>query len=209
MIRILIADDHIIVRKGLKQILLEEFPSAHIKEVSDAEELIDETFSSKYDVVISDISMPGRSGLDALHQIRESRPKLPVLILSIHPEDQYAIRVLKAGASGYLNKGLAAEELVKAVRKVLSGEKYISGAVADKLAATLNNSNDKELHSLLSNREFDVLKLLASGKSVKEIAERISLSMTTVSTYRFRIMIKMQMKTNADLTRYAIDHKLL
>jgi two-component system, NarL family, invasion response regulator UvrY len=209
MIRILIADDHIIVRKGLRQILLEEFPSAQIKEVSDAEEMIKKIVGGKWDVVISDISMPGRSGLDALHQIKESRPKLPVLILSIHPEDQYAIRVLKAGASGYLNKGLAAEELVKAVRKVLSGKKYISAAVADKLAATLNHNSDKEPHNLLSNREFDVMKLLAAGKSVSEIAESISLSLTTVSTYRFRIMIKMQMKTNADLTRYALDHKLL
>jgi Response regulator containing a CheY-like receiver domain and an HTH DNA-binding domain len=209
MIRILIADDHIIVRKGLRQILLEEFPSAQIREVSDAEEMIKKIVGGKWDVVISDISMPGRSGLDALHQIKESRPNLPVLILSIHPEDQYAIRVLKAGASGYLNKGLAAEELVKAVRKVLSGKKYISAAVADKLAATLNHNPDKEPHSLLSNREFDVMKLLAAGKSVTEIAESISLSLTTVSTYRFRIMIKMQMKTNADLTRYALDHKLL
>jgi DNA-binding NarL/FixJ family response regulator len=209
MIRILIADDHIIVRKGLKQILLEEFPNALIKEVSDAEEMVSKIMSSKWDVVISDISMPGRSGLDALHQVRESHPKLPVLILSIHPEDQYAIRVLKAGAAGYLNKGLAAEELVKAVRRVLSGKKYISAAVADKLAASLDRNQEKEPHHLLSNREFDVMKLLAAGKSVSQIASRISLSLTTVSTYRFRIMIKMQMKTNADLTRYAIDHKLL
>ena len=208
MIKILIADDHIIVRKGLRQILLEEFPSAHIREVSDAEELVKKVITDKWDVVISDLSMPGRSGLDALHQIKESHPKLPVLILSIHPEDQYAIRVLKAGAAGYLNKGLAAEELVKAVRRVLGGKRYISSAVADKLADSLHQNHDKESHELLSNREFDVMKLLAAGKSITEIAESMSLSITTVSTYRFRIMIKMQMKTNADLTRYVMDHQL-
>ncbi|HEY6977703.1 MAG TPA: response regulator transcription factor [Chitinophagaceae bacterium] len=209
MIKILIADDHTVVRRGLKQILLEEFPSAFIEEVADAEELIKKVMKNEWDVIISDLSMPGRSGLESLQQIKQYHPKLPVLILSVYPEDQYAIRVLKAGASGYLNKDLAPEELVKAVNCVLAGKKYITASIAEKLASALDLDSEKALHEFLSDREFEVLKLLAAGKSVSDIAEQLSLSVTTVSTYRARIMTKMNLRTNADLTLYAIEHKLL
>ena len=209
MLRILIADDHSVVRKGLKQILLEEYPSAIIEEVPDAEDMIKKVMHSKWDVVISDMSMPGRSGLDALQQVKQFYPNLPVLILSIHPEEHYAIRVLKAGASGYLSKSSASEELVKAVQTVLMGKKYISAPVAEKLASSFTSNSSKLAHELLSDREFDVMKLLATGKSVSDIADLLSLSVTTISTYRARIMTKMNLKTNSDLTKYAIENKLI
>src|SRR5579862_3536740 len=191
MKHILIADDHSVVRRGLKQILLEAFPFAEIVEVADAEEMFKKILKHKWDVVISDISMPGRSGLEVLQQIKQDQPKLPVLILSVHSEDQYALRVLKAGASGYLNKDSAPEELINAVQRVLLGKKYITPSIAEKLAATLGHDAEKPPHEYLSNREFDVLKQIASGKSVSDIAEALSLSITTVSTYRARIMVKM------------------
>lgn len=209
MLRILIADDHTVVRKGLRQILLDEFPTAVIEEVADAEELINKVMTAKWDVVVSDLSMPGRSGLDALQQIKLSHPDLPVLILSIHPEEQYALRALKSGASGYLSKDTAPDELVKAVQKVLLGKKYISQAIAEKLADTFSSDAVMQPHESLSDREFDVMKFLANGKSVSEIAEMLSLSVTTVSTYRARVMIKMDMKSNSGLTKYAIENKLL
>jgi two-component system, NarL family, invasion response regulator UvrY len=209
MLKILIADDHTVVRKGLKQILLEEFHSALVEEVADAEELLKKLMKGEWDVVISDLSMPGRSGLEALQQIRQYYPKLPVLILSAHSEEHYAIRVLKAGAAGYLSKDSAAEELVKAVNRVLSGRKYITSSIAEKLADTLDHDNGKLSHENLSDREFEVLKLLAAGKSVSDIAASLSLSVTTVSTYRARVMVKMNMKTNADLTLYAVENKLI
>ncbi len=209
MIRVLIADDHTVVRRGLKQILLEGFPTALVEEVPDAEELIKRVMQSEWDVIISDLSMPGRSGLDALQQIKQFNPKLPVLILSIHPEEHYALRVLKAGASGYLSKDSAPDELVTAVNKVLIGKKYITDSIAEKLASVLDKDSNKAPHEFLSDREFSVLKLLAAGKSVSDIAESLFLSVTTVSTYRSRIMSKMDMKSNADLTLYAVEHKLL
>lgn len=209
MIRILIADDHHVVRKGLRQILLDEFPASVIEEVADAEELIKKVMHAQWDVVISDLSMPGRSGLDALQQIKLSYPDLPVLILSIHPEEQYALRALKSGASGYLSKDAAPDELVKAVKKVMLGKKYISQAIAEKLASSFSSDSLLSPHENLSDREFDVMKLLANGKSVSEIAERLSLSVTTVSTYRARVMVKMNLKSNSDLTRYAIEYKLI
>ena len=153
--------------------------------------------------------MPGRSGLEALQQIKQIQPKLPVLILSIHPEEQYAIRVLKSGAAGYLSKDLAPEELVNAVQRVMLGKKYITASVAEKLASVFDQDNNKAPHESLSDREFSVLKMLAKGKSVSEIAELLFLSVTTVSTYRARIMTKMNMKSNADLTLYSIEHKLM
>jgi two-component system invasion response regulator UvrY len=209
MRRFLIADDHSVVRKGLKQILLDAFPSAFVEEVIDAEDLFKKVMEEEWDVVITDISMPGRSGLEVLQQIRQSLPKLPVLVLSVHSEDQYAIRVLKAGASGYLTKSLAPEELVKAVNRVMIGKKYITTSIAEKLATTLDQDAEKLPHEHLSDREFEVLKLLAAGKSVSDIAEKISLSPTTVSTYRARIMAKMNLKNNADLTLYSIENKLM
>ncbi len=209
MLRILIADDHTVVRKGLRQILLDEFPTAVIEEVSDAEELIKFVMTAKWDVVVSDLSMPGRSGLDALQQIKLSHPDLPVLILSIHPQEHYALRALKSGASGYLSKDTAPDELVKAVQKVLLGKKYISQSIAEKLADTFSADSSSSPHETLSDREFDVMKLLANGKSVSEIAEMLSLSVTTVSTYRARVMVKMNLKSNSDLTKYAIENNLL
>lgn len=209
MIRILIADDHSVVRRGLRQILTEGFPNVQIDEVGDADSMIKKFMDSEYDVVISDLSMPGRSGLEGLQQIKQINPKIPVLILSIYPEEQYALRLLKAGASGYLNKDLAPEELVNAVQRVLLGKRYITPTIAEKLASSLDSASEKEPHEILSDREFSVLKMLATGKSVSEIAETLYLSVTTVSTYRARILTKMGLKTNADLTLYAIEHKLI
>ena len=207
--KVLVADDHAIVRKGLKQILLDEYPFGEIEECSNAEELLQKANDGDWDVIISDISMPGRSGLEALHQIRLSHPRLPVLILSMHPEEQYAIRALKAGASGYCSKDQAHEELVNAVKKVLTGKKYITPSLAETLATQLEEENQPEPFNRLSDREFDVFKLLAGGKSVSEIAENLSLSATTISTYRARILGKMSFKTNADLIRYALEKKLV
>ena len=209
MLRILIADDHTVVRKGLRQILLDEFPAAEIEEVADGGELVKKVMNAKWDVVVSDLSMPGRSGLDALQQIKLTHPNLPVLILSIHPEEQYALRALKSGAAGYLSKDTAPDELVKAVQKVLLGKKYISQAIAEKLANTFSSDASMQPHENLSDREFDVMKFLANGKSVSEIAEMLSLSVTTVSTYRARVMTKMNLKSNSDLTKYAIENNLL
>ena len=209
MLRILIADDHAIIRKGLKQILLEEYPSAVIEEVNDAEAAIKKTITNEWDILICDLSMPGRSGLDVLQHVKQNSLKLPVLILSIHPEEQYAIRALKAGAAGYLSKDAATEELVKAVQRILQGRKYISSSLAEIMASELDQETTKPPHELLSDREFHVFKLIADGKSVSEIAEQLSLSITTVSTYRSRILEKMDIKTNADMTRYALEKKLI
>ena len=208
MLRVLIADDHAIVRKGLKQLLLEEYPFAFIDEVQDAESLIAKLVTCEWDVIVCDLSMPGRSGLEALEQIKETCPNLPVLIMSIYPEDQYALRVLKGGASGYLNKENIHKELIPAIKTAKLGKKFITPTIAEILAESLN-SDTVEKHELLSNRELDVFKLIASGKSITEIAEQLSLSITTISTYRSRILDKMQMHTNADLTRYAIEKNLI
>ena len=209
MLKILIADDHAVVRKGLKQILLEEYPSAQIGEVSDAESLLAEIIKDDWNIVITDMNMPGRSGLDALTQIKQMAPQLPVLIMSMYPEDQYALRVLKAGASGYLGKDNIHDDIIKAIQAVQLGKKFITAAVAEKLADSLGEDKALQLHETLSDREFEVLKLLASGKAVSDIASQLSLSATTVSTYRARIMEKMNMRTNAELTRYALEKKLI
>ena len=210
MLRILIADDHTVVRKGLRQILLEEFPSAEITETADAAALFMKVLKEEWDVVITDISMPDKSGLEVLQQIRRDQPRLPVLILSAHSEDQYAIRALKAGASGYLCKDAASDELVIAIRRILMGKKYITSSLAEKLAFHLDqDDSDRPAHETLSDREFEVMKFLASGKVVSEIASQLCLSVTTISTYRARILTKMNMKTNYDLTRYAMENNLL
>ncbi|HEY6502931.1 MAG TPA: response regulator transcription factor [Chitinophagaceae bacterium] len=209
MIKILIADDHAVVRKGLKQILLEEYPSAKIGEVADAESLLAEVTKDEWDIVICDMNMPGRSGLDALTQIKQLAPQLPVLIMSMYPEDQYALRVLKAGASGYLGKENIHDDVIRAVQTVQLGKKFITPTIAEKLANALGENNSLQPHETLSDREFDVFKLLASGKAVSDIAMQLSLSATTVSTYRSRIMEKMNMRTNAELTRYAIEKNLI
>jgi two-component system invasion response regulator UvrY len=208
--RILIADDHAIVRKGIRQLLVEEYPSATIEEVGDSESLITKTNTENWDVVICDLDMPGRSGLDAMHQIRAIHPKLPVLIMSIYPEEQYARRLLKAGAAGYLNKDAATADLAKALRQILQGRKYISPAVAQIIADDVaQDRGDMALHESLSNREFEIFKLIASGMSVSEIADKLTLSSPTISTHRARILAKMNMRTNSELTRYALDNKLI
>lgn len=209
MKRILIADDHAIVRRGLRLLLLEEYPSAEIGEAGDAETLINKIIQQEWDVVICDISMPGRSGLDALSQIKQMSPKLPVLIMSMYPEDQYALRVLKAGAAGYLGKETIHDDIVKAIQTVELGKKFITSTIAEKLAKAFEEDSDDQLHEKLSDREFDVFKMLASGKAVSEIANQFALSVTTVSTYRSRVLEKMGMKSNADLTRYALEKKLI
>ena len=209
MLKILIADDHAVVRKGLKQILLEEYPSAQIGEVADAESLISEIVANQWSVVICDMNMPGRSGLDALSQIKQIAPHVPVLIMSMYPEEQYALRVLKAGASGYLGKESIHDHIISAIQTVQLGKKFITPSVAEKLADAVRDDAGQDPHELLSDREFDVFKLLAGGKSVSEIAAQLSLSTTTVSTYRTRIMGKMNIKTNAELTRYALERKII
>ncbi|NJO24557.1 MAG: response regulator transcription factor [Bacteroidia bacterium] len=209
MTRILIADDHAIVRKGLRQLILDEYPSAVISEVNDVESLVSQVLKAEWDVIICDISMPGRSGVEALQQVKQMKPEIPVLIMSMHSEDQYALRVMKAGASGYLSKDTVHEDLIRAIQTIRQGRKFITAAVAEKLANAFETDAKKKPHELLSDREFDVLKMLAGGKSVSEIAEQLLLSPTTVSTYRSRILEKMTMKTNADLTRYSIEHNLI
>lgn len=210
MINIIIADDHAIVRRGLKQILLERYPFVNIAEAGDVETLISEVVKQEWDVVICDMSMPGRSGLDALQQIKQIAPRLPVLIMSMYPEDQYALRVLKAGASGYLGKETIHDDLITAIETVKLGKRFITPSIAEKLADSFyGGESEKALHEALSDREFDVFKLLASGKPISEIAEQLSLSATTVSTYRSRIMEKMNMRNNAELTRYGIENALI
>lgn len=209
MLRILIADDHAIVRRGLKQVILEEYPSAVIKEVADAEDLLKEVIGQDWNIVICDMNMPGRSGLDALNQIKQASPQLPVLIMSMYPEDQYALRVLKAGAAGYLGKDSIHDDIIKAIQTLQLGKKFITPSIAEKLASSLGQDTNLQSHEMLSDREFDVFKLLASGKSVSEIASQLSLSATTVSTYRSRIMEKMGIQSNAGLTRYALEKNLI
>ena len=209
MNKILIADDHAIVRKGLKQLLLEQYPFADIGEAGDVEKLISEVIRQEWDVVICDMNMPGRSGLDALQQIKQISPKLPVLIMSMYPEDQYALRVLKAGAAGYLGKETIHDNIIEAVETVKRGKKFITPSIAEKLADSFLMPTNIGLHEKLSDREFDVFKLLASGKSISEIALQLFISATTVSTYRSRIMEKMNIANNAGLTRYAIENNLI
>ena len=209
MIKVLIADDHAVVRQGLKQILSEQPDMKVLGEAGSVPELLDHIRKQQWDIVVLDISMPGRGGLEGLKELKQEQPKLPVLILSIHPEDQFAVRALKTGASGYLTKDSAPEELVQAIRKVLTGRKYISPGLAEKLATDLQTDTARPLHEALSDREFQILRLIASGISVTEIANKLSLSVKTVSTYRTRILEKMKMKTSAELMRYAIKHQLV
>lgn len=205
--KILLADDHSFIRLGLVQILKDEFPNALITEVSDGVSLLKEVMKGSWDLVISDLDMPGRGGLEALEQIKQMRPLLPVLILSIFPEDLYAIRVLKAGAAGYLNKNAAPNELVSAVRKILTGRKYITEDIAEKLL--LYQVVPQKPHEQLSNRELEVFKLLAEGRTISQIAEILSLATTTISSHRSKILEKLHVTTNSDLTRYAISNGIL
>jgi two-component system invasion response regulator UvrY len=207
--RILITDDHAVVRQGLKQILAEEFKRAEFGEAASATEAIDRVWKENWDVVVLDITMPGRSGLEVLKEIKKSKPKLPVLVLSMHPEDQFAVRLLKIGASGYMTKESAPNELVGAVKKVMAGGRYISGSLAEKMASYLAIDVQTPPHERLSDREFLVLRLIASGKTPTVIAKELGLSVKTISTYRMRILEKMDMANNAELTHYAIQNSLV
>jgi two-component system invasion response regulator UvrY len=207
--RILITDDHAVVRQGLKQILAEEFKRAEFGEASNVQEAIDKVWKEPWDVVVLDITMPGRSGLEVLKEIKKSRPKLPVLMLSMHPEDQFAVRLLKIGASGYMTKESAPQELVGAVKKVVAGGRYVSAALAEKMASYLAVDVQTPPHERLSDREFLVLRLIASGKTPTAIAKDLGLSVKTISTYRMRILEKMTMANNAELTHYAIQNQLV
>jgi two-component system, NarL family, invasion response regulator UvrY len=209
MLRFLLADDHAVVRQGVKQILSGAFAQAVFGEAKNAQELLKMVGNETWDIVVLDLNMPGGNGLEALKTIKHAHPQLPVLILSMYPEDQYAVRTIIAGAAGYLNKESAPEELVKAVKTLLRGGEYISGSVADELVLHARHEDDQPLHKHLSDREFQVLCLIASGKEVKEISNELSLSAKTISTYRARLLIKMNMDTNAELTNYAIKNSLV
>jgi two-component system invasion response regulator UvrY len=209
MIRILIADDHAILRRGLKEILMRELDSVTWGEAENGEQVLDQIQRDEWDLLILDITMPGRGGLDVLKNLKALRPRLPVLVLSMHPEDQYGKRVLKAGASGYMNKESAPEELMKAVRKLLGGGRYVSPALAETLASDLSQDTGRPAHETLSDREFEVLRKIASGKTVGQIADELHLSVTTVSTYRARILEKMNMSTTAELMHYALRNHLV
>ncbi len=208
MIRILIADDHPIIRLGLKTLIKGEGGMAVVGEAEGADELLGLAATRECDVIVMDISMPGRGGLDVLQDLRKAKPELPVLILSVHPEDQCGVRALRAGAAGYVTKSSAASELVGAIRSVASGRKYVSPALAEILATRLGDQDDVAVHEKLSNREYLVLCMLASGKTIGEIAQGFSLSVKTVSTYRHRALQKMGVRTDAQLIAYAVRHRL-
>lgn len=209
MIRILVVDDHPIIRKGLKQIIEETYDLIVEEEASNGYEVLEKIHKKNFDVIILDLAIPGINGLDVLKQLKKIKPNLPVLILSMYPEEQYAVRVLKAGASGYLTKESAPEELVKAIWKVKNGGKYISSSLAEKLAFNISVDSNKMVHELLSDREFQVMCMIASGKTVSEIAVELLLSVKTVSTYRYRILDKMNLNSNAELTYYAFENNLI
>ncbi|MEI6265132.1 MAG: response regulator transcription factor [Sphingobacteriia bacterium] len=206
--RILIADDHSLIREGLKKILLESLPFAEVHDVADSAELLKLAINEKWDIIISDISMPGQSGIEVLKQIKVHVPNIPILMLSMHAPEQYAVRAIKAGASGYLTKESVPYELVTAVQQILLGKKYITNRVAEVLAESLENYNNKLPHEQLSDREFEVLRMIVEGKSISEIGEILSLNVNTISTYRSRIMEKMNIRTNADLVKYSMENKL-
>lgn len=209
MIRILVADDHAVVRNGLKQIVSDTPDMVVTAEASNGQEALNKALEDDYDIVLLDITMPDRSGLDILKEIKSQKPELPVLILSMHPEEQYAVRALKAGAAGYLTKESAPEELIRAMRRVSGGGKYITSSLAEKLASVLKTGTEEPLHQALSDREYQVLCMIASGKRVKQIANELLLSTKTISTYRSRILQKMNMNNNIELTRYAIQNQLV
>lgn len=209
MIKIIITDDHPIVRKGLREILADTKDIFSVDEAGNGWEVLDMVEKKDYDVVVLDISMPGLSGLDVLKQLKKKKSSIPILVLSRHPEEQYAVRVLKAGADGYLTKESAPKELALAIQKVARGGKYISASLADQLAAYVQEDSDKRPHEKLSDREFQVMSRLAAGKTVGEIAREMALSVNTISTYRLRILEKMKMTNNAQIMYYALNEKLI
>jgi DNA-binding NarL/FixJ family response regulator len=207
--RIAIADDHPVVRRGLKAIIEDALPRVDVDEAGSAAELLSLVRKREPDVVLLDISMPGRSGLEALKELRHEHPKIPMLVLSVHSEDQFAVRSIRAGASGYLTKDSAPEELVDAIRTVVAGRRYLTPSVAERLASAIETDADRLPHEMLSDREFHVLRMLAAGKTNGEVADELALSAKTVSTYRTRTLRKMGMRTNAELTQYAVRHGLV
>lgn len=209
MLSILVADDHEVVRKGLMKVLSETLHPIKVDEAKDGQEAVRKVSKSEYDLVVLDIKMPGKSGLDVLKEIKQQRPKLPVVILSMHPEEQFAVRAIRAGASGYLTKECAGEELVLAIRKALKGERYISGSLAEILAGELDGDSEKPCHEILSGREYQVMLMIASGKPVGAIARELCLSAKTISSYRANILLKTRMKNNSEITHYAIQNKLV
>ena len=209
MLKVLVADDHAIVREGVKQILAEIPDIIVAGEASDGNQTLNQVRTGDYDLVLLDIAMPAMSGLEVLKQIKSERSDVPVLILSIYPEEQYAIRTLKAGAAGYLTKESAPDELIEAIRKVCNGGKYVTSSLAEKLAFYLDSDSERPVHELLSDREYQVVLMIASGKTVKQIADELALSVKTISTNRTRALRKMRMKTNAEVTYYAIKHGLV
>ena len=209
MLRILVADDHEVVRKGLVKVLAETLQPIKVDEARNGQEAVSKVWKGEYDLVVLDIKMPGKSGLDVLKEIKQHQPKLPVLILSMHPEEQFAIRAIRAGASGYLTKECAGDELVLAIRTALKGERYISASLAQILAGELDSDSEKPLHEILSDREYQVMLMIASGKTVGTIAKELCLSVKTISSYRANILLKTRMKNNAEITHYAIQNKLV
>ncbi len=207
--RILIADDHPIFRAGLKEALARERDVDFVGEADNGHKALELARKQRWDIVVLDITMPGKGGLEVLQELRRERPKLPVLVLSAHPEDQLALRLLKAGAAGYLTKDKAPEVLLHAVRKILRGEKYVSESLAEKAVLNLVSETRKPLYETLSNREYQVMRMIASGRTIKEIGKELFLSARTVSTYRTRVLGKMNIKTNSDLIRYALENKLV
>jgi DNA-binding NarL/FixJ family response regulator len=209
MLKILVADDHSIFRRGLKDLLADGLGAVTVGECSNAFDLLVSVKEKKWDVVILDIGMPGTTGTQALLQIKRHRPSLPVIMLSMHPEDQYAVRMFKAGANAYLTKASAPEELVTAVKKVLAGGNYVSPSLGEKLVHLFHRGDEQAPHELLSDREFEVMRLLSAGKTVSQIAESMHLGTTTVSTYRARILEKLHLKNNAELMRYAVQQGIV
>jgi len=209
MIRVLIVDDHAILRRGLRALLSDAFARAEFGEASSAEQALEELGKKGWDVALLDISLPGKSGLDLLKELKAARPRLPVLVLSVHPEDQFAVRALKAGAEGYMTKETAPEELVKAIRKILAGGQYVSTTLAEMLALRVRKDFAHTPHETLSDREYEVMRRIAAGKTVMEIAAEMSLSVKTISTYRARILVKLGVKNSAEITRYAIRNQLV
>ena len=209
MLRILVADDHEVVRKGLVNVLSETLQPVKIDEAGNGQEAVSKASKTEYDLVVLDMKMPGKSGLDVLKELKQHRPKLPVLILSMLPEEQFAIRAIRAGASGYLTKDAAGDELVLAIRKALKGERYVSGSLAEILAGDLDGDSEKPLHEILSDREYQVMLMIASGKPVGAIAKELCLSVKTISSYRTNILLKTRLKNNAEITHYAIQNKLV
>ena len=207
--QVLIADDHAVVRRGLKEILADAFPYARFSEAPDGDGVLYNLAITPTDMLVLDINMPGRSGLDVLRDVKRIYPRLPVIVLSVQPEEQYAMRCLRAGAAAYINKDSAPEELAQATRKILGGGRYVSATLAEKLVANFDESFEKPLHDLLSDREHEVMRMIVIGVPLTEIAERLHVSVKTVSSYRTRITEKMQLKSNAELTRYALAHKLI